>query len=121
MDDFGFKYMPETDTNYSLQLLQSNYTITVEKGNPRFCGLHLEWNYNQRCVDISMPHYAQKILKIRHPTPRKEQHTMYTYILKSYDATEHLTLSGGTILILSTTTTNIYNKLQYVSCARHRL
>lgn len=61
MDDFGFKYIPETDTNHPLQLIQSNYTIAVEKENYRFCGLHLEWNYNQRYVDISMPHYVQKI------------------------------------------------------------
>jgi hypothetical protein len=52
------------------------YKVTIDYKGSLYCGVTLEWNYEQRYVDISMPGYVKKLLiKYKHPTPTKPVHT----------------------------------------------
>ena len=43
-----------------------------------YCGINLDWNYEQGYVDISMPSYVKKkLIEYDHPTPKKPQHCPY--------------------------------------------
>ena len=43
-----------------------------------FCGINLDWNYNMRHVDLSVPGYVQiKRTKYKHSNPKKPQHSPY--------------------------------------------
>ena len=45
-----------------------------------YCGLTLEWDYNERHVDVSMPGYVQRILqRFKHPQPRTPQHSPHKW------------------------------------------
>ena len=43
-----------------------------------YCGITLDWNYDQGYVDISMPGYVQRLLdKFKHDKPTKPQYSPY--------------------------------------------
>ena len=49
-----------------------------DKEGSVFCGITLDWDYENRTVDLSMPGYVEKALvRFKHPTPRKPQHAPY--------------------------------------------
>jgi len=49
--------------------------VTVDKEGTLYCGITLEWDYNKRTLDISMPGYVKKqLIKYNHPTPKSPQH-----------------------------------------------
>ena len=55
-----------------------------------YCGITLEWNYNKRWVDISMPGYLQRVLaKYKHEKPPKPQHLPYVIAPKKYGKDAH--------------------------------
>ena len=60
VDDFGVKYFSKADANHLLQALQQHYKITVDWIGTNFCGLQLNWNYDNNYVDIAMPGYLEK-------------------------------------------------------------
>jgi hypothetical protein len=47
VDDFGVKYFSEEDAQHLIHALKHSYSITVDKTGSNFCGLHLEWNYQE--------------------------------------------------------------------------
>ena len=61
VDDFGVKYFSQDDADHLIQSLQKAYDITVDTKGTNFCGLHLDWDYKNRWVDILMPEYVRKI------------------------------------------------------------
>ena len=63
VDDFGVKYFSEADTNHLIHLLKKAYQITTGRKGSNICVLHLNWDYNNKWVDISMPNYVKKALK----------------------------------------------------------
>ena len=79
VDDFGIKYNNQTDLNHFLAHLRKKYVITHDEGT-RFNGIHLQWNYKKRECVISIPEYCFKaLLRFKHPTPLKPQHSPYPY------------------------------------------
>ena len=43
-----------------------------------FCGMTLDWNYNMRHVDLSVPGYVhRKRTKYQHSNPKNPQHSLY--------------------------------------------
>jgi len=43
-----------------------------------FCGMHLNWDYKNCTVDLSMPDYTQKaLLKFGHRKPNRPRHSPY--------------------------------------------
>ena len=85
VDDFRVKYFSEEDASHLISTLQICYTITIDKVGFNFCGLHLEWSYQQYWVDISMPTYVLKILqKLEHPSQAKHRHAPHRWVPKTY-------------------------------------
>ena len=76
---------PKNDANHLINALQQNYNITTDWTGSLYCGLTLQWNYEERWVDIHMPGYIIRALtKFNHPTPHKAQHDPHTWIELTY-------------------------------------
>jgi hypothetical protein len=57
-----------------LNSLQTTYKLTADWTGDLYCGITLGWNYDKRCVDISMPGYIKKKLQeYRHVVPNRLQ------------------------------------------------
>ena len=81
VDDFGIKYKGREHLDHLLSALKEDYDIEVDREGKLYCGISLEWNYEQNYVDISMPSYVKKNLpnmpippKIAGDTPPTIQH-----------------------------------------------
>ena len=71
VDDFGIKYFRKADANHLLTSLQNHYTVTTDWSGQNFCGLTLDWHYDQQYVDISMPKYIKSLLTKLQFSPQK--------------------------------------------------
>jgi hypothetical protein len=61
-------------------------------GKALYCGVKLDWNYDARTVDLSMPSYVAAALhKIQHPTPRQPCHAPSKWNISMYGAKTQLT------------------------------
>ncbi len=54
---FGIKYTNLNHAHHLINTLQKYYKISTDWSGADYCGLHLEWNYSQRYVYVSMPAY----------------------------------------------------------------
>ena len=97
VDDFGVKYFSENDVQHLLHALQTNYDITINRTGNKFCGLHINWNYQKGFVDVSMRTYVHKALtKLKHPLPKKAQHAPHPWQPINYGKETHLTTPDNT-------------------------
>jgi hypothetical protein len=68
-----------------LGALRKLYTVTKDWPGTLFSGLTISWNYEQKYVDISMPHYIPAMLhKFQHARPTKHQGGPHTWTTPSY-------------------------------------
>jgi hypothetical protein len=85
VDDFGIKYYSRADAEHLLASLRDNYKISVDWDGKNYCGLTLDWNYDEGYVDISMPGYVEKVRsKLLHPHPKFPQHAPHRWTQPSY-------------------------------------
>ena len=63
VDDFGVKYCQRDDVDHLLGVLSQHYVCTTDWTGTRYCGLTLDWDYNARTCDISMPGYIERALQ----------------------------------------------------------
>ena len=56
-----------------LRILETEFTaVSKDWEGALYCGITLEWNYNERWLDISMPGYIKKVLqKYLHESPTR--------------------------------------------------
>ena len=47
VDDFGVKYFSQNDADHLLDALKQHYKISVDYEGKNYCGLTMEWNYQQ--------------------------------------------------------------------------
>ena len=88
IDDFGIKYFSKDDISHLIETLKTYYNITIDWSGMNYCGLTIDWNYDQNYVDISMPTYTHKALtKLNHPTPSKKQHAPHKWTAPAYGNT----------------------------------
>jgi hypothetical protein len=63
VDNFGIQYSLLQDAQHLLAALKQHYeAITVDWEGTQYCGITLQWNYEKRTVDLSMPGYVQAAL-----------------------------------------------------------
>jgi hypothetical protein len=75
VDDFGIKYTGQEHLEHLMTALRKNYDVSLDEKGELYCGITLEWNYEQGFVDISMPGYVKKQLtRYNHNKPAKPQH-----------------------------------------------
>ena len=48
VDDFGVKYFSKIDANQLINALQKNYNKTTNWTGSLYCGLTLQWNFEER-------------------------------------------------------------------------
>ena len=85
VDDFGVKYFSQADADHLLDALKQHYKISVDLEGKNYCGLTMDWNYQQGYVDISMPKYIPAMLKkLQHPSPKKPQYAPHQWVQPIY-------------------------------------
>jgi hypothetical protein len=78
VDDFGIKYTGDEHAKHLITTLEKYYTVEADWTGGLYCGIKLEWNYEQRHLDISMPAYVNdKLHEFSHSKPKRPQHAPY--------------------------------------------
>ena len=71
----GIKYVGKEHAQHLLNVLKEFYKIEEDWTGSLYCGITLDWHYNQQYVDISIVNYVLKQLaKYKQPPPKKPQH-----------------------------------------------
>jgi hypothetical protein len=87
VDDFGVKYIDPADAQHLIDTLASLYEITTDWSGTKYLGLTLDWDYQARTLDISMPGYIEKALqRFAHPLPPRPQHSPHAWTRPNYGA-----------------------------------
>jgi hypothetical protein len=67
--------------------IKKNYGISSDWKCSAYCGLTLEWDYNNRTLDLSMQGYIKEALqKYQHPAPMRPEHAPHKCNPPVYDA-----------------------------------
>ncbi|KAL7524620.1 hypothetical protein ACHAXR_000652, partial [Thalassiosira sp. AJA248-18] len=78
VDDFGIKYIGRENAEHRIETLKDFYEVKVDWKGELYCGISLDWHYEQGYVDIAMPNYVRKqLLRYAHEHPRRPQHCPY--------------------------------------------
>jgi hypothetical protein len=87
VDDFGVKYINETDVNHLIQALKQDYEIEEDWEGNRYLGITLDWDYKKREVHLSMPGYVERALaRFGHLIPKILQHQPHKHTVPTYGA-----------------------------------
>ena len=80
MDDFGIKYVGKEHADHLTGILEAQYTKTeTDWTGSLYCGITLDWNYEERWVDHWMPGYVMKrLVKFGRGPPKRSQNCPYT-------------------------------------------
>ncbi len=60
VDNFGVKYVSKDKVNHLITSIKKDYTFTEDWSGDLYCGMQLDWDYDKRTMDTSMPGYAKK-------------------------------------------------------------
>ena len=70
VDDFGVKYIGREHADHLMQAIAALYEYTADWSGSLYTGLTLDWDYEARTVDISMPGYiARALTRFQHEAP----------------------------------------------------
>ena len=87
VDDFGIKSYNDDDVTHLLTTLKQHYVVSIDWEGKHFCGLTMNWNYEQGYVDISIPGYVEKVLhKYQHSPPIKPEYSPHAHTEPIYGA-----------------------------------
>jgi hypothetical protein len=85
VDDFGVKYVGKEHANHLVASLKTKYKLIEDWDGDLYCGIKLQWNYNARTLDISMPGYVrQQLVEYKHVISSRPQHCSYSPEPKKY-------------------------------------
>eukprot|EP00804_Cyclotella_cryptica_P029536 CCRYP_020583-RA/>CCRYP_020583-RA protein AED:0.35 eAED:0.26 QI:0/-1/0/1/-1/1/1/0/1386 len=105
VDDFGVKYEGQEHAQHLVDTLKKYYKLAEDWTGDLYCGIALDWDYNNRTLDITMPGYIDKVLqRFEHKSPEKPQHCPYQPTPRKYgtaaqapippDTSDRLDLNG---------------------------
>jgi hypothetical protein len=60
VNNFGVKYINKVDIDHLIASIKTAYTLTKDWTGDLYCRIKLDWDYDKRTVNISMPGYTQK-------------------------------------------------------------
>jgi hypothetical protein len=87
VDDFGVKYVGREHAEHLMACIKKNYNISSDWDGCDYCGLTLDWDYNNRTVDLSIPGYIKAALhKYQHAAPARPLHAPHTWNPPLYGA-----------------------------------
>ena len=85
--DITFSLVDKKDADHLIASLKDSYEISVDWEGTLYCGITLDWNYDERWVDVSMPAYIPAMFhKFRHTKPRRRQDAPHEWDKPLYDA-----------------------------------
>ena len=86
VENVGIKYENKHDAQDLINALERNYeAVSVDWEGELFCGIKLEWDYQNWTVDLSMTGYITKLLqRFSHPTPKKLEHQPHCHVNPQY-------------------------------------
>ena len=85
VDDFGVKYIDKANVDHLVASIKSTYTLTEDWTGNLYCGIHLDWDYEKRTVDILMPGYiAKKLQEYKHIKSKSIQNCPYSPTPKQF-------------------------------------
>ncbi len=71
VDDFAIHYTNKADANHLMSVLHQHYQVIKDWDAMQYCGMTLNWDYQQCTMDLSMPSYINWALKqFQHPQPQ---------------------------------------------------
>ena len=112
VDDFGVNYIGKENADHLIQALQKLYTISIDWTRFLFCGLTIDWDYDARTCNISMPKYLQTaLLKFQHPTPKRPQHAPHSWAKPTYGAHVQYAQDDGSSPLLPAKTINLVQQI----------
>ena len=77
VDDFVIKYIGKEHEDHLINALREQYSdIVTDWKGLRYCGMNLQWNYQQHHVDISITDYIKKHWYIFN-TPNQVNHNTH--------------------------------------------
>ena len=86
VDDFGVKYINCDNAKHLIQHLSTAYKYTIDWDGKIFLGIHLDWDYNKRTVDLSIPNYINRVRKVLgHKDPILPKHNPHPYTAPQYN------------------------------------
>jgi hypothetical protein len=92
VDDFAIKYVGKEHADHLLACLREQYTMTTDWECSNYIGLTVEWDYDKRTCDISLPGYVKRAIhRFQHISPRKPQHAPSKFTPPNYGAKQQLT------------------------------
>eukprot|EP00956_Cyclotella_meneghiniana_P014140 scaffold21040_cov41-Cyclotella_meneghiniana.AAC.5 len=75
VDDFGVKYVGKEHAQHLINTLKQHYKLAEDWDGDLYCGIKLDWDYENHILDISLPGYIEKVLlRFGHKKPDKPQH-----------------------------------------------
>jgi hypothetical protein len=85
VDDFGVKYFSKPGAQPLIGAITAHYELTIDWSGALYCGLTLDWHYDNGYVDISMPDYVDRALKkFNYPPPSQKQHAPHKSVEPVY-------------------------------------
>jgi len=87
VDDFGVKYVGKEHADHLVAVIKKHYEVTEDWDGKRYLGLTFDWDYESRCVHLSMPGYIPDALKrFKREKPKKWQGSPHVHIIPNYGA-----------------------------------
>ena len=78
VDDFCVQCEGIQHSKHLKESLEIHYEVALDREGRLFCGITLDWNYNMKHVDMSVPGYVQRNrTKSQHPNPLNPQQSPY--------------------------------------------
>ena len=85
VDDFFIKYTIRNDVDHLIYVPKYRYIISIDFPAKLYCGIALDWNYEKRTCDLSMPGYVKVALaSFQHACPNKPQHSPHPIVVPNY-------------------------------------
>jgi hypothetical protein len=101
VDDFGVKYVGREHAEHLIGCLKQTYKLSEDWTGSLYCGITLEWDYENGHVDISMPGYIKKKLQeYGHMIPDRVQTCPYSPEPISYGAKAQAPIAPDTTPLL---------------------
>ena len=74
VDDFGIKYVRKQHADHLLCILKEFYKVEEDWNGELYCGITIDWHYDEGYVNISMPNYVHKqLVKYKWAKPKRPQ------------------------------------------------
>eukprot|EP00957_Ditylum_brightwellii_P148741 11324479-Ditylum_brightwellii.AAC.1 len=85
VDDLGVKYIGPPHLHHLINISKKYYAVEIDYQGSKYCGIDLEWGYNNRTLDASMSKYVPQTLhKYQHPQPKRPKHSPFPAPPKYY-------------------------------------